>query len=456
MGVFEKHNHETNLGAAAEQSSDESKPDVEVQNGVRKMEAMGRQWTTTTLWTAYISIALLGFLLALQGATTSGLTNYVTSQFLNSASGIPTINIITSILYTVVKPPMAKVADTFGRTEAFITCIFFYVLGLIMMASCKTFNVFAAAQIFYVAGSTGLSIVFQIFFADTTTLVNRALFIIIPVVPYTWTWAAGPSIAGDLIAKGTDKWRWAYGIFCIIVPIVFFPLGIVMIYTQRKAYNSGYYIPKRNEYGWKKTFDTVFWQLDIVGIILLTAGLTCFLLPFTLGGGTAAGWRHAHNIVMIIVGPLCIVAWVIWSLHYAKNPILNLRLLKNRTVACACISGALYFMAFYLWDNYFYAFMIMAKNQSYAATGRITQTFDLASTTTVIVIGVILKYTGRYKWIISCGLPIYTLGIGLMVAFRNVDDSIAKIVVAQVIVGVRIFFFFFFFLFCFNIYCIIF
>ena len=66
----------------------------------------------------------------------------------------------------MIKTPMAKVADVFGRLEAFSFSILLYVLGYIQMAVSKNVETFAAAQIFYSAGSTGLQILQQIFLTD--------------------------------------------------------------------------------------------------------------------------------------------------------------------------------------------------------------------------------------------------------------------------------------------------
>ena len=423
------------IRAAMEQTKEDV---VEVQSGVRKMERMARQWTRLTLWIAFVSIFILATLTALQGATTSGLITYVSSQFGLSASGVPTINIVSAIMYTAVKPPMAKVADVLGRTEGFLISILLYVLGLIMMAACTNFSTYAAAQIFYVAGVTGLQILIQIFFADTTSLVNRALFITLPNIPYMFTWAAGPSITGELIAQSTDNWRWGYGIFCIIVPVAFLPLGTVLVHAQLKARRAGGGYPDEPlTWNPRGIVRTIYYDLDIVGIILLTAGLACFLLPFSVSGASvAATWSQAYVIVLIIIGPLCLIAWVVWSLRFARHPILNLRLLRDRTVAGGCLAGFFYYMAFYLWDNYFYAWMMVSKNQSFTATGRITQTFDLSSTAATIIAGLLIKYFSRYKYIVLFGAPVYCIGIGLMIAFRSTEASIAQVVVAQCVIGI--------------------
>lgn len=113
---------------------------------------------------------------------------------------------------------MAKVADVFGRTEAFTISMILYILGYIQQAASRNIGAYASAQIFYAAGSTGLRILQQIFIADTSDLLNRALFSSLPDVPFLVTVWIGPEIAGKL---GAGPWRWGYGMWYVLLPIRF-------------------------------------------------------------------------------------------------------------------------------------------------------------------------------------------------------------------------------------------
>lgn len=52
-------------------------------------------------------------------------------------SALSTVSVVTNVLFATVKPPMAKIADAFGRTEAFVLSIFLAVLGYVMEAACN-------------------------------------------------------------------------------------------------------------------------------------------------------------------------------------------------------------------------------------------------------------------------------------------------------------------------------
>jgi len=52
-------------------------------------------------------------------------------------------------MLAVVKAPMAKVGDVFGRMEAFLLSILFYVVGYLQMAFSNTVHVYAVIEELY-------------------------------------------------------------------------------------------------------------------------------------------------------------------------------------------------------------------------------------------------------------------------------------------------------------------
>lgn len=94
---------------------------------------------------------IITFIDALQQGTTGVLTPYVTSSFYEHSLTAYT-GIMANIIGGVLKLPLAKVLDIFGRPQGFALTTFFLVLGLIMMAACDGVQTYSAAQIFYWVG----------------------------------------------------------------------------------------------------------------------------------------------------------------------------------------------------------------------------------------------------------------------------------------------------------------
>ncbi|PUU77145.1 hypothetical protein B9Z19DRAFT_194623 [Tuber borchii] len=112
------------------------------------------------------------------------------------------------------------------------------------MAASKNISTYASAQIFYAAGSTGLRILQQIFIADTSDLLNRALLSSLPDTPFLIKVWAGPQTAQHFT---TGPWRWGYAMWTIITPVLSLPLFIALWLNQRKAAKAGL-LP---QYPWK-------------------------------------------------------------------------------------------------------------------------------------------------------------------------------------------------------------
>lgn len=91
------------------------------------------------------------FVDAMQQGTSGALQPYVTSSFYQHSLTAYT-GIMSGIIGGVLKLPMAKVLDIFGRPQGFALSVGCLILGLIIMASCNGVQVYAAAQIFYWLG----------------------------------------------------------------------------------------------------------------------------------------------------------------------------------------------------------------------------------------------------------------------------------------------------------------
>jgi MFS family permease len=239
---------------------------------------------------------------------------------------------------------MAKIADVFGRFEAFCVSILIYVLGYIQMAASTNVQTYASAQIFYAAGSTGLQILQQVFIADSSSLLNRALLALLPELPFLVTVWIGPTIA-DVVLENSS-WRWGYGMWSIILPASFLPLALSLLLNQRKAKRLNL-IKERPHHrrGFVAAVRRTWYDLDIFGLALLSAAVTLILVPLTLAANTKNGWKSNSIVAMIVIGVVCLILLPFWetSKKLAPKPLLSLHLLKQRTALAGCCLAFFYF-----------------------------------------------------------------------------------------------------------------
>lgn len=97
------------------------------------------------------SIWLVYFADSMHSSMGFTLTPYVTSSF--SKHGLTaTTGVFAQLIGALIKLPLAKVLDIWGRPQGVALTVFFMVVGLVMMAACQNVETYAAAQVFYWVG----------------------------------------------------------------------------------------------------------------------------------------------------------------------------------------------------------------------------------------------------------------------------------------------------------------
>ena len=344
----------------------------------------------------------------------------------------------------VIKPPMAKIADVFGRLEAFCISVILCVLGYIQMSASQNVQTYASAQIFYSAGSTGLQILQQVFIADTSDFLNRALFSSLPDSPFLVTVWIGPAIAAAILAN--SSWRVGYAIWAVILPIAFLPLAMSLFLNGRKAERMGLLTKKRHnavraeDESPRAIAKRLFHDLDVGGTLLLSAGLALILIPLTLVSRSPSGWHDPKLWFMILTGVVLLVLFPLWESrpNLAPHPLLPLQLLKSRTFCAGCALGFFYFAVFYIAvQPYFYSYLLVALNLPVSRAGPITQTFSFASTIAALLASLIIRRLSapRPRPFILTGAVLYTVAIMILLHTRTRGASVASLFAAQTALG---------------------
>jgi MFS family permease len=92
------------------------------------------------------SIWFLYFASAFQSTVTATLNPYVTSSFQkHSLSAVPTA--LGDAFAAATYLPVAKMMDVWGRAEGFLLMVVCATVGLVLMASCHTFEIYCAANV---------------------------------------------------------------------------------------------------------------------------------------------------------------------------------------------------------------------------------------------------------------------------------------------------------------------
>lgn len=272
-----------------------------------------------------------------------------------------------------------------------------------------------------------------VFISDTSSLKNRALMLSYATSPYIiTTWIGGP-IAQSVL--GGPGWRWGFGIFTIVVPVVVAPLCLLFFWNQHKAKKMGLLAPSRGPLT-LSTIKQYCIEVDLIGIILLAGGMALFLLPFSLWSYQKDQWRSAMIICMIILGGLLLIAFALYERFWAPVTFIPFNLLMDRTVF---FGGLMFIFEFFnsaVWGSYFGSMLQVVWGLDVTEASYVQAIYRVGSCLFCLLVGFLIRWTGRFKWLaVYFSFPLMILGVGLMIKFRQPDAGIGYICMTQIFVA---------------------
>ncbi|KUI54001.1 Siderophore iron transporter mirB [Cytospora mali] len=401
--------------------------------GVQKAEAAALVWPKWAVYCTYAWIWVCFFMLALQQGTTNTFNVFAYSGFY-AAPQITTAYVLASIIGGVIKLPIARLLNIWGRAEGFFFFVCVYLVGMIILAASKGPNAYAAGYVLYWIGYDAIYLIMDVFVADTSGLRNRAFAFAFVSTPFICTSFTAPLAAASFLRMTT--WRWGYGAFTIIMFFVFTPLAVVFKFYTIKAQKMGLY--NREPSGRTVLGSIIHYthEFDVVGCLILIAAFVLFLLPFSLVSYSFAGYTSAKFIAMVVIGVCLFPVFYVWERYFARTHFIRWELFKSRTVTGACCLAAILYFSFYSWDLYYMSFLFVVYDLSVAQAGYMTEIYNVGSTFWAVIFGVWVRQTKHFKYTaLFFGLPLMMLGAGLMIHFRGSDQPIGYLIMCQIFIA---------------------
>ncbi|GKT64865.1 MFS siderochrome iron transporter MrB [Colletotrichum tofieldiae] len=411
----------------------EQQPSDEVQHGVKLAQALTLTWSKNSLIAIFIFMWFLYLTNGFQSSVLYSLTPYAASDF-ESHSLLPVIDIVSSAMTASVYIPLAKILDLWGRAEGFLLMVLFATLGMILLAASQNLATYCAATVFWQVGWSGLTYSIDVITADSTRLKNRGLAFAFTSSPYMITAFAGPKAAEGFL--NNVSWRWGFGCFSIVLPVVAVPMYGILKWNIRKAKKKGTLI---RESSGRSFVENIWWGLiefDVLGVVLFACGLVTFLLPFSLASTAPNGWKSAYIIAMIVTGFVVLGLFLLNELFLAPKPFFKFEFFADRTVMGACLLDITYQVAYYCWNSYFTSFLQVVNDLSVSNAGYVGNTFDVVSGVLLFIVGFSISKTGRFRWLLLVGVPLYTFGQGLMIYFRQPGQNIGYLIMCQIFTSI--------------------
>lgn len=239
---------------------------------------------------------------------------------------------------------------------------------------------------------------------------------------------------GDRIYKDAG-WRWGFGLWAIVMPVIVLPLCGLFLFNEHKAKKQGLVEPRKIRFTARGVYNYLV-EIDIIGLLLLATGWTLFLLPFSLYSYQAEKWRAPIIICFLVFGALLLIVFCIWEKFFAPVTFIPFKLLMNRTVFFGGLMFVFLFANSAIWGSYFNSMVFVVWNQSFRQAIWIGNIYRIGSCFASLILGLFMRWTGRFKWVGTLyAIPLMLLGVGLMIKFRQADEPIGYVVMTQIFVA---------------------
>ncbi|HKD66532.1 MAG TPA: DHA2 family efflux MFS transporter permease subunit [Candidatus Binataceae bacterium] len=240
--------------------------------------------------------------------------------------------VLTSYLVSnaIVLPMSAWLSTMVGRKRFYMSCVALFTLSSFMCGLAPTLSTLIIFRILQGAGGGGLQPSEQSILADTFAPEKRGMAFAIYGMAIVLAPAIGPTLGGWI----TDNYDWRW-IFFINIPV-----GIVSLLLSHRMVEDPPHLTRERQLARRRGM-----RIDFMGLALLA--LTFGPLQVVLDKGEEDNWFQSHFIVAFAaIAAIAFVVGVIWELYH-KDPIVDLRLFKNRSFAAsAFMMFALGFMLY--------------------------------------------------------------------------------------------------------------
>ncbi|MEV4173495.1 MDR family MFS transporter [Nonomuraea sp. NPDC049709] len=279
---------------------------------------------------------------------------------------------------TVVMPVYGKLGDRYGRKPTMQVAIVVFVTGAVLCALATSMPQFIAFRAIQGVGGGGLMIGAQAIIGEIVSPRDRGRYLGFIGAAYVVAAVGGPLVGGFFIDR--LSWRWIFAIYP--------PLGLLALVVLSLTLK----LPRPRSRA----------PLDVAGAVTLAVAVV---------GVVMVG--QTRNLAYLALAAAGVVAWLV-SARYAKDPILPLRLFRDRAFAVPVLISLVIGFALFGTVTYMPAYVQIAHGTSATQAGLLVTALMGGVLLTTVVSGRLITRTGRYKPYPVAGTALAAVGLGLI------------------------------------------
>jgi EmrB/QacA subfamily drug resistance transporter len=322
--------------------------------------------------------------------TTTAWATWLLTGFLLSAS--------------VATPLVGKLGDQYGKERLLVISLSIFLLGSVAAVFAPGIGVLIACRILQGVGAAVFPLSFSIIRDEFP---REKVPIAVGAVSSVFAIGGGLGLVLSGVILDSFSWRWIFGLGAVAVAI-----AVVLVH---------FFVPESPI----KTPSRV----DVIGGVLLSAGLVALLLGLT--EGERWGWSSGRLVGLFTVGAVLLVAWGLVELR-VPEPMVDMRMLARRPVffanLAALIGGAAMFGSFVLvptllqLPNGLPEQLAGLADYGFGADATTTGLYLLPSAVTGLASGPLAGVMGRRwgsKWPLSLGMALAAVGLGVLAEWHS-------------------------------------
>ncbi|MBI2245956.1 MAG: MFS transporter, partial [Nocardioides sp.] len=351
--------------------------------------------------------ALSGLLLAMFVAMLSStvVTNAlprIVSDLHGSQTGYTWVVVATMLAMTATTPIWGKLSDLFSKKLLVQLALVVYIIGSLIAAFAPSMEVLIGARAVQGLGIGGLTALVQVVIATMISPRERGRYSGYLGAVFALATVSGPLIGGVIVDSALG-WRG-----CFFVGL---PFAIVAFLLLQKTLHLP--VVKRPVH------------IDYLGATLLVGGVSTLLVWISLAGNQFA-WASSTTAVLVVAGVLMLVAAVYVEARVAVEPVIPLRLFRDRTTTLATIASVMIGVAMFGSTVYLSQYFQTARGMSPTEAGLMSIAMVGGLFVSSVVSGRIISDTGFWKrWLVG-GMLLVVVGLALL---GTIDETTSLVVI---------------------------
>jgi DHA2 family multidrug resistance protein len=312
--------------------------------------------------------------------------------------------VLTSYMVSnaIIIPITGWLAGIFGRKRYLIFSILLFTVSSIACGAAPSLRILIIARVLQGLGGGGLQPLSQAILLESFPVEEHGLAMAVFGVGVVLAPILGP-IAGGWITD-TLSWRW---VFYINVPI-----GVLAVILALMFIYDPPYIRK-----------SIIGRIDYWGLGLIAVGIGS--LQILLDKGEREDWFESHLIISLsVIAAVALTLFIIRELR-SQNPVVNLRVFRDRTFA---IGNLIMFTGFFCFFGSIVMLPLYLQNlMGYTAfwAGLVLGPGAIASLCIMPVAGVLIKKGVKPRGLLALGLFTLSCSLWLMSGFNLEADFVA-------------------------------